>query len=150
MMGKFRSRPDLMYMFSIMQAIFWSEHNFHAAMVSSLSLLRPLKRIQLSRCNLRSLSLYFLFFSRHKMLWASLLILAMQCCIFPVWGRSWLTWVWLGWIQCLEYVWSPPLGSRVVLLWFWLDAKRKLDRHVTPRSFQSAYSRGNIRLIWQC
>ena len=45
-----------MYMFLIMQAIFWSEHNFLAAMVSSLSLLRPLKRIQLSRCTVRSLS----------------------------------------------------------------------------------------------
>ena len=68
-----------MYMFLIMQAIFWSEHKFLAAMVSSLSLLSPLKRIQLSRCALRSLSLCFLYDSRHRMLLASLLILAMWC-----------------------------------------------------------------------
>ena len=71
--------PDLMYMFSIMQAIFWSEHNFLAATVSSFSSLSPLKRIQLSRSALRFLSLCFLYDSRQEMLCASLLILAILC-----------------------------------------------------------------------
>ena len=74
-----RSKPDLMYMFSIIQAIFWTEHSFFAALVSSISLLSPLNRIQLSRSVLKSLSLCFLYDSRQEMFWASLLILAVFC-----------------------------------------------------------------------
>ena len=65
-----------MYMFSIMQEIFWFEHDVFAILVSFFSLLRPLKRIQLSRSVLYSLSECFLYDSKPKMLWDSFLILA--------------------------------------------------------------------------
>ena len=57
--GQFRCNPDLMYMFSMMQYIFWSDNFFFAILMNSISLVRPLKRIKLLFPLLFSLSMCF-------------------------------------------------------------------------------------------